>query len=85
LGIPCWCNHAVKIGTYANKDNNKDGFVDVKDDVTKFPAGKYEREIDKLGNELPRPMASDGHPRTKTVESAQSSGFWTAGRCAYKP
>jgi hypothetical protein len=49
LGIPYWCNHAVK--AYANKDN-KDGFVDVKDDVSRSPEKKYEREIDKLGNEL---------------------------------
>jgi hypothetical protein len=56
LGIPRWCKHAVKIEAYANKDRNhsdkKDGFVDVEDDVTKPPEEKYEREVDKPGNDF---------------------------------
>jgi hypothetical protein len=56
LGIPYWCKHAEKIEEYANKDRNhsgnKDGFVDVKDDVTKSPEEKDERDVDKPGDEL---------------------------------
>jgi len=56
LGIPYWCKHAAEIEAYANKDRNhsgnKDDFVDVKDDVTKSPEEKYERDVDKPGDEL---------------------------------
>ena len=51
-----WCKYAVKIGAYANKDRDhdgdKDGFVDVKNDVTKTPEEEYERDVDKPGHEL---------------------------------
>jgi len=56
LGLPYWCNHAVKIEECANEDGNRsgneDGFVDVKDDVTKSPEEKYERDMNKPGDEL---------------------------------
>jgi len=56
LGIPYWYEHAVKIEAYANKDRNhgenEDGFVDMKDGVTKSPEEKYEGDVDKPGDEL---------------------------------
>ena len=42
--------NAAKIEAHANKGRNhignKDDFVDVKDDVTKSPEEKYERDLD---------------------------------------
>ena len=51
LGIPYRCNYAVKVEAYAdndvNQDDDKNGCVDLQDDVTKSPKEKYEREVDK--------------------------------------
>ena len=56
MGVPYWCNHAIKIKAYANHDrnhgDNKNGCVDMQDEVTKPSEEKYEGYVDKPGDSL---------------------------------